>query len=102
MFVVRVADNFHYMDEDDIITHGSFETWTEAVAAAKGIVDRCLEESHQPGMTAEELFAHYTSFGEDAYISPVPAEEVFFSAWNYARERCAVMCDGSRVGRGAD
>ncbi len=92
MFVVRVADNFHYMDEDETYTHGQFETWPEAVAAAKEIVDRCLAEYHQPGMTADALFSQYTSFGKDPYISPVPDGEARFSAWDYAKQRCAVLC----------
>lgn len=91
MFVVRVADNFHYMDEEATYTHGQFASWSEAVAAARRIVDRCLAEHHQSGMTAEILFSHYTSFGDDPYIQPVPDGENF-SAWEYAKQRCAAMC----------
>ena len=39
MFEVRVADNFHYRDEDEIYTHGRFETWPDAVAAASRPLD---------------------------------------------------------------
>lgn len=92
MYTVRVADNFHYMDEDETYTLGAFPTWAEAVAAARRVVDRSLEELHQPGMDAEALFAQYTAFGEDPYIVPVPDGEAEFSAWDYAKQRCAVLC----------
>lgn len=45
MFEVRVADNFHYMDEDEVYTHGSFPTWAEAVTAARKIVDSFLAQN---------------------------------------------------------
>lgn len=92
MFEVRVADNFHYMDEDEVYTHGSFPTWAEAVAAARKIVDVFLAQNIKPGMTAEELYQYYTSFGDDPFVAPVPDGETFFSAWNYAKERCRELC----------
>lgn len=92
MFVVRVADNFHYMDEDETYTLGEFPTWAEAVTAARRVVDRWLEEQHRPGMDVEALFAQYTAFGEDPYIVPVPDGEAGFSAWDYAKQRCATLC----------
>ncbi len=91
MFEVRVADNFHYMDEDEIYTHGRFETWPDAVAAAQRIVDRCLAEYYAPGMTAEALFSQYKSFGEDSFIVSA-SDGGRFSGWDYAKERCAVLC----------
>ena len=91
MFVVRVADNFHYMDDDESHVHGEFATWPEAVGAARQIVDRCLEHEHRPGMAATELYDQYVSFGDDPYITPVPPGERF-SAWEYAKQQCAALC----------
>jgi hypothetical protein len=91
MYLVRVADNFHYMDEAEHNTHGTYSTWPEAVAAARSIVDRNLAEYIKPGMTAEELLANYRSFGDDPFIVP-SAEDERFSAWDYAKERCADVC----------
>jgi hypothetical protein len=91
MFEVHVADNFHYMDESETHTHGQFATWPEAVAAARYIVDRCLAEDHRDGMTSDELYTRYTMFGDDPYIHPVPDGEGF-SAWAYAKQRCAELC----------
>ena len=91
MFKVLVADNFHYMDEDELHEHGTFATWAEAVAAARAIVDAELAEQAAPGLTADELFDWYTSFGDDPYIVAQGATERAaeqFSAWDYARQRC--------------
>lgn len=93
VFTVHVADNFHYMDDNETYTYCACPTWTEAVAAAREIVERFLAAEYQPGMTAEMLFAKYTSFGEDPYIVPT-LEGAGFSAWDYARRRCAEMCAG--------
>ena len=88
MFKVLVADNFHYMDDDEVHEHGTFATWAEAVAAVGSIVDADLAEHAKPGMTAAELFDWYTSFGDEWYIDAErdgePASEQF-SAWNYAQ-----------------
>ena len=89
-FELFVDDNYHYMDEESRYKAGSFASYGEAVARAKAIVDAFLEQSHQPGMTSKELYEGYTGFGEDPFI--VPAGEPFFSAWNYARERCIELC----------
>ena len=36
-------------------------------------------------MTAKELYTAYLGFGEDPYIV---GENIRFSAWEYAKERC--------------
>ena len=90
-FVVRVADNFHYMDESEAYDHGCYPTWEEALLVARRIVDPCLADYQKPGMTADELFHMYASFGDDPYISPGPDGQRF-SAWDYARERAGVLC----------
>jgi hypothetical protein len=90
---VFVDDNFHYMDEDERYELGVFGTIDEAVAACKGIVDRCLEAMLKPEATAAGLYEQYVNFGEDPYIKPddPAAARVAFSAWDYAKERCQVL-----------
>jgi len=91
MFVLRVADNFHYMDQDETYTHSEYATWEEAVAVARRIVDESLAEHYQPGINASELFSLYTSFGDDPFIVSPPQGERF-SAWDYARHQCELLC----------
>lgn len=43
-------------------------------------------------MSAQDLFKHYAMFGEDPFIVSAGDTRVEFSAWNYARERCAEIC----------
>ena len=98
-FEVLVDDNFHYHDESERFKHGEFETYQEAVNACKEIVDAELLGLYKKGTSAAELYASYTSFGEDPFIRPAPKEDRF-SAWEYARKRCeeftgASQCNGS-------
>ena len=90
-FKVVVADNFHYMDSDEHYEHGSYDTLEAAIAAARGIVDACLASAYKPGMTAEQLYQQYVSFGDDPFIRGAE-ERVPFSAWTYAKARCDEIC----------
>ena len=92
-YKVLIDDNFHFMDEDERVTHGLFATALEAVAACKLIVDECLEPMIQPGMTAAALYEQYEGFGDDPFIVPVDPKDapVDFSAWGYAKERCEAI-----------
>ncbi len=90
IYELFVDDNFHYMDEESRYKAGSFDSYDEALAKAKAIVDDFLGQSHTPGMTSKELYGAYTGFGEDPFI--IPEDDSHFSAWDYARERCAVLC----------
>jgi hypothetical protein len=101
MFTVFVADNYHFMEADSTFKLGAYATWAEAEAAARGWVDRCLTEGFRPGMPAGALYDEYVSFGDDPYIVPIPAGEQF-SAWDYAKRRCAEMCTESGVGVTSD
>ena len=90
-YKLLVDDNARYMDEGARYTHGEYETAAEARVAACALVERDLAELHRPGMSADELYRHYTTFGADPSI--VPADETTrFSAWDYARARCRELC----------
>jgi hypothetical protein len=91
-YKVLIDDNFHYMEEDARIAHGEFETLEGAIEACRSIVDRCLEDAYTPGMSAEELYKAYVAFGEDPWISGCEGRP--FSAWDYAKQRCAEICGG--------
>lgn len=90
-FKVCVDDNFHYMDESERTTHGTFATLDEAVAACKRIVDSYLMGAHKPGIRAQELYESYTMFGDDPFILSEFGDGGF-SAWHYAKERCGELC----------
>ena len=96
-FTVMVADNFHYGDEDETYSLGTFDELDAAASAAMHIVDEYLESAFKPGMTAAELYDSYKSFGEDPYIVPADPDEYRFSAWEYAEQRSAAICSAGRV-----
>ena len=91
-YTVFVDDNYDYMDESRRSTLGSFATLEEAIAGAKGSVDGFLAE-HCRGKSAEELYAGYVQYGEDPFIVGPETEQIDFSAWDYARQRCAELCE---------
>lgn len=95
-FRVLVDDNFHYMDEDERYELGTFPTLDAAIEAAKAVVDDYLTHAlaQKPGMSADELFASYASFGEDPFVVGPGLNGVPFSARDYARKRCQELKRG--------
>ena len=95
-YTVLVDDNYHYMDETERYELGEFDSFDEAVAACKEIVDEFLEKGREKNITAEALYQSYVMFGEDPFISGNPAP-YRFSAWSYARARCEEICRDERL-----
>lgn len=93
---VFVDDNFHYMDEDERYHLGRYPTYEAAEDACRRLVDRCLNGLLQPGMTAEQLWEQYRSFGEDPFVRGPDLPEPPFSAWGYARQRCRELTGEAR------
>jgi hypothetical protein len=94
-FEVFVDDNFHYMDEDERYSAGTFKTYGAALEKAKSIVDRSLLHLHEPGVSADELMASYATFGEDPFIVPTPEGVERFSARDYARQRAPKVVEAA-------
>ena len=104
MYTVRVADNFHYRDESETYTLGTFATLAEAEAAAREVVDGFLRGQFKPGMTADALYRLYSGFGDEPFILPGPDDPLppppRFAGWEYARARCDALCAGSAAESG--
>ncbi|MBU6454379.1 MAG: hypothetical protein KGS72_21605 [Cyanobacteria bacterium REEB67] len=98
IFTVFIDDNFHYMDVDERSVAGEWGSYLDAVNACKAIVEDSLKSALQEKgpMTADQLYSHYTDFGDDPFVSPVPSGETRFSAWTYAKERCQALCDSMK------
>lgn len=99
-FQVFVDDNFHYMEEDERYLGGEFDTYEEAIAFCKKIVDEFLVKSRKPEMNANELYNYYLDFGEDPFVrSNNPGIDIHskefkqYSSWNYALKKSIDMCD---------
>ena len=81
-YFVFTEENEHYMDASARRRYGEYQTYAEAVAAARQIVDSDLAAIYQPGMTAESLYLSYKRYGTDAYVVPEDESDPF-SAWTF-------------------
>ena len=90
-YKVIVDDNFHHMENGEQYEYAELSSCAEAIAACKKIVDEFLLPAYKPGMVAEELWALYTAFGDDAFIVTEDTQ-CRFSGWEYARRRCEELC----------
>ena len=87
-FIVKVADNFHYMDEDETYTKATYATYAAAVQACADIVHASLLHLAKPGMSGAELYDHYKDFGEDPYVVGAGPGYQPFSSRTYAKYLC--------------
>lgn len=93
---VLVDDNLHYLDENYRRSLGEFPTYSEALAVCQELVDRFLGHEYVPGMTERALYFRYMMFGREPFLVNGTDEaeaQPGFSAWDYARERCADLCE---------
>lgn len=91
-YTVMVDDNFHYMDEDERYRFGEFADAEVAIGHCRRIVEEYLASAYEAGMSTQDLWDSYKAFGEDPFIQSVDVPPIRFSAWDYARERCSLMC----------
>jgi len=92
-FHLRVYDNFHYMDESEAYNHGKFDTYDDALIAAKAIVDEFFEHNWKSGITPDYLNVQYCLYGEDPIILPNEHGKLeSFSARTYAYISAIEIC----------
>jgi hypothetical protein len=92
---VLIDDNFHGMDTSHRWVLGGFDTYAEAFAVCKEIVDRFLRHEYVPGMPASALYLRYMILGRNPCLvegADGAEAQPGFSAWDYARARCAELC----------
>ncbi|MEX1111656.1 MAG: hypothetical protein WEB31_07635 [Chthoniobacterales bacterium] len=83
-FTVEVDDNFHFMNEDERWTAGTYGSLREALGKCLQIVGQDHLQGYQANMTATELYESYTMMGDDPFIAgPM---KTMFSAWDYAQQ----------------
>ena len=92
-FHLRVYDNFHYMDESEAYNHGKYDTYEDAVIAAKSIVDEFFEHNWEKGISSNALIGQYGLYGEDPIILPNEhGKHESFSARTYAKMSAEKIC----------
>ena len=95
-YKVCVDDNYHYMDESERYTAGSYNSLDEAIEKCREITLSSLESFYEAGITPEKLSAQWSMFGEDPFIvggdGPVP-----FSARKFITpELCKEIIEAKR------
>ena len=85
-YFLKVYDNFHYMEEDEVYYVKGISTAEEALKKAKALVESYFFENWKPGTDFNAINVMYTMYGEDPVIFSENGENVKFSAWNYAKE----------------
>ncbi len=81
------------MDESEAYNLGKYETYEDAMVAAKAIVEEFFVQNLKRGLTAEQLRAQYCFYGEDPIILPNEhGEHPVFSARDYADEIYEKIC----------
>lgn len=90
-FSVVIDDNFHHMDPEDRYTLATYPTYEEALARCKACLDCDAREYGSPGLTFEEAFEAFASFGETASVVPAHPDNPLLP-WPYVRERLRELC----------
>ncbi len=67
-YIVKVDDNFHYMDESERYFGGLYNTLEEAIEKCKKITIESLESFYKKDIKPNELLTQWTLFGEDPFI----------------------------------
>ncbi|HEY0369456.1 MAG TPA: hypothetical protein VGC85_07650 [Chthoniobacterales bacterium] len=70
---------------------GTFRFVSEAVVAAKALVDSFLLRHHKTQLRGRQLYDHFVKYGPDVYVDAAIAEPVFLG-WEYARRRVRQLC----------
>lgn len=91
-YIVYIDDNFHYMDESERIKIGDYDDCQSAIVVCKTMGDKFLAGCDS-NCTADEMFKHYTSCGEDPWIAS-KNQDCKFSAWDYAKDDGRVLITG--------
>ena len=75
-YTVYVDDNYHYMDEGERYSAGSYNSLEEAIEKCEELTIKSLKDYYEQGITPDELRAQWLLFGEDPFIrgadGPVP------------------------------
>lgn len=74
------------MDQSEEYNSGTYDTYNEAVAKCKAILDDFLESAYQHGEAAEQLYNTYVMYGETPVVWGDNLGD--FNSNEYARTKC--------------
>jgi crotonobetainyl-CoA:carnitine CoA-transferase CaiB-like acyl-CoA transferase len=83
-FTVQVDDNFHFMDEDERWTAGTYGSLQKALDKCLQMVGQDLRQGYRSEITATDLYESYTTMGDDPrVVDPVARNQHI--QWLYER-----------------
>ena len=85
-YIVLIDDNFHFMDESERYSSGTYTTYEEAVEKCKQIVDEFLEDAISPEDSVDSLYTCWLMYGENPFIIGENVGD--FSSTEFAKLRC--------------
>ena len=88
-YKVWIDDNFQFMDEDERVFHGEFDTPTQAIVACQKILGANIESITENETDPDKAYESYVCFGDDPWI-----EGVEFSASEYAKIKIKEVLEG--------
>ena len=88
-YKVWIDDNFHFMNEDERVFNGEFDTPTQAIVACQKIVNANIESITEQETDPDKAYESYICFGDDPWI-----EDVEFSASEYAKIKIKEVLKG--------
>ena len=78
-----------FMDEDERLFHGEFDTPTQAIVACQKIMDANIESITEDETDPDKAYESYVCFGDDPWIQGID-----FSAFEYAKLRIQEVLRG--------
>jgi len=97
-FKVFVDDNYHYMDESERYTAGSYNSLEKAIERCKKITIQSLEDLCEKGISPEKLSAQWSMFGEDPFIVGGSGTVPFSARKFIIAELCKVVIASRNIG----
>jgi hypothetical protein len=81
------------MNESEAYNHGQYDTYEDALIAAKAIVNEFFEHNWKSGISSDYLIGQYCLYGEDPIILPNEyGKHESFSARTYANNNAEEIC----------
>jgi len=96
-YKVCIDDNYHYMDESERYTAGTYKSLKKAVEKCKKITIRSLEDLYEKGITPEKLSAQWSMFGEDPFIVGSGGSVPFSARKFVTTELCKAIIDSHKI-----
>jgi len=95
-YKVCIDDNYHYMDESERSSAGSYDSLDEAIAKCKSMTIDSLKSFYEEGITPEELSAQWAMFGEDPFIIGADGSVPFSARKFITPELCKEIIEAKR------